>query len=123
MLGTDLNNLAEELATATGLNVVLDQRDLVLPGVLVTPGEITFDRLDAHVASAALELWLVAGDSNPVTALDELTHMLLTLRKHYGDAPTTAEPMTLTVSTYSPDPMPAFRCPIPIEIVLQETTP
>ena len=113
MLGTDLTDLAAGLATALGCSVVLDPRDLVLPGVLVTPGPIDFDRLGGTDVSGEIELWLVAGDTNPTTALDELTAMLLLLRGT-DYPPTRAEPITITLRSQSPDPLPALRCLIPI---------
>src|SRR5690606_4310117 len=98
MLGTDFTEWAAELAEALEVSVELDPRDLVLPGILVTPGEILFDRLDAGTASADIELWLVAGDTNPKTALDELTQLLIKLREHLGSAPSEATPMTVTLA-------------------------
>lgn len=120
MLGTDLSEWAAELAADTGLSVEIEPRDLVLPAVLVSPGPINFDRLDAGTASTDIELMLIAGDSNTRTALDELTHMLLTLRRHFGNAPATAEPMSVKLPSQSPDPLPALRCPINTEIQFTE---
>lgn len=116
MLGTDLQTFADELGTELSVSAVLDARDLVLPGILVTPGPIGFDRLDGGTISLDAELLLVAGDTNPVTALDELTELLLKLRAHLGNAPSTAEPMTVNLPSQSPDPLPALRCPIPLTL-------
>lgn len=116
MIGTDLTAWAAELREALGLSVELDPRDLVLPGILVVPGPLKFNRLDGKTASFDTELWLVAGDSNPLTALDELTDMLLKLRAHFGDSPTDAEPITVTLPSQSTTALPALRCPLPIDI-------
>lgn len=120
MLGTDYSSLAEDIASALEVSCELDPRDLVLPGVLLTPGPIEFDRLADDTASAELEAWIVASDSNPVTALDELTELLLKLRRYFQGALREAQPMTLTLSNQSPDPLPAFRCPIPIDLTFKE---
>lgn len=123
MLGTDLTEWAAELAAELAVPVELDPRDLVLPGILVIPGVIDFDRLDAGTASSDVELWLIAGDSNPRTALDEVTALLLKLRAHLGDAPSVADPITVTISSQSPDPLPALRCPIPITLSFTQEPP
>lgn len=116
MLGTDLTDFAEDLAQALDVPAEVDPRDLVLPGILVSPGQIDFDRLDATTASATLEVWLIAGDTNPRTALNELTGLLLKLRAYLGGSVSTVDPITVTLSAQSPDPLPALRCPIPIEL-------
>lgn len=120
MLGTDLTDLAGELHDALDESVELDPRDLVLPGILLVPGVIDFDRLDGDAASSDIELWLIAGDSNPRTALNELTGLLVKLRKHFGDAPTEVEPISVNMPSQSPDPLPAFRCPIQVTLTLTE---
>lgn len=116
MLGNDLTEWAAELSLALGVPVEIDPRDLVLPGILVVPGVIDFDRLDLGTASTDIELWLVAGDTNPRTALNELTALLLDVRAHLGGVPSTADPITVTLANQSPDPLPAFRCPIPLTL-------
>lgn len=116
MLGTDLSTFAEDLSVALGVPAEVDPRELVLPGMLVMPGQIEFDRLGTLTASATLEVWLVAGDTNPKTALDELTGMLLKLREYLGAGVSTVDPITVTLAAQSPDPLPALRCPIPIEL-------
>ncbi len=121
MLGTDLTEYAADLAQTLGVPVEVDPRDLVLPGVLVVPGQIDFDRLDSLTASAQLELWFVAADTNPVTALNELTDMLVTARQYLGGDLSTADPITVTLAAQSPDPLPAFRCPIPITLEFKDT--
>lgn len=116
MLGTDMKAWADELAAALGVSVEIEPRDLVLPGILLTPGLFEFDRLDGHTASAEVELWIIAGDTNTLTALDELTQLLMAVRGHYGDAPAAVEPITVTLPSQSPDPLPAFRCILNTEI-------
>lgn len=116
MLGTDLQTFAAELGVALSVSASIEARDLVLPGILVTPGPIAFDRLDGQTVDLDVELLLVAGDTNPVTALDELTDLLLKLRAYLGNAPSVAEPMTVNLPSQSPDPLPALRCPIPLTL-------
>lgn len=110
MLGTDLTLWATELAAALDVSVEVEPRDLVLPGILITPGPFEFDRLDGNLATAEVELWMIAGDTNTRTALDELTDLLLKVRQHFGDSPSAVEPITVTLPSQAPDPLPAFRC-------------
>lgn len=117
-LGSELAGLATDMAEVLGLSVELDPRDLVLPGVLLVPGLIEYDRLATDPASIELELWLIAGDTNSVTALDELTTMLKLLRANPEYSPSSADPMTVNLASQSPDPLPALRCPLPCTITL-----
>lgn len=121
MLGTDLTEFAADLAEQLEESVELDPRDLVLPGILVVPGPITFDRLDGDTASLDLELWLIAGDTNPNTALNELTALFLKLRGTLDSSPTEIEPITVKLpSQGTNDPLPAFRCPIQVTLKFSE---
>lgn len=122
MIGTDLAGYAADLAEAIGVSVEIDARDLVLPGVLLTPGTLAFDRLSSAAASMDVELLLIAGDTNTVTALDELTDLFLKLRRHLGDQPKDAEPFTVQLPSQSTTPLPALRCSIPLQFDLKEKT-
>lgn len=122
MYGSDLKNLAAELAALLDIPVEMDPRDLTLPGILITPGKIAFDRLAGDLATSEIEAWIVTADTNPVTALDELGDILLLLREHVTI--NEVEPVTLQLTNQAPDPLPALRIPIPIEILFKkEETP
>lgn len=125
MLGNDLKAFAKQIAIATGLSVVADPRELVLPGVLLQPGTLEFDRLGSNTASSRFELWLIVGDIDPTVALNELGTMLATIREAMNGAPTSAEPITFTIpSQGAATPLPGLRCPIDIELEIEkETTP
>lgn len=123
-LGTDLKAFAVELAAALEVPVEIDTRDLVLPGILLSPGPINFNRLGGSLAQLELDVYLIAGDSNTTTALDELTHLLMKLRKHLGSDPVEVEPITVNLpSQAATAPLPAFLTQLTLELNLGEETP
>lgn len=110
MLGTDLNAWVEQLRAA-GVNAAADPRDLTLPGVWITPNEITFPAtLDLAQCTAQWMITVLAGDSNTLTALDELDTQLAALLAA-GVLPDddTIRPVTVQLPSQAADPLIGFQ--------------
>lgn len=112
-LNVALTELVEELRSVN-IAAALDPRDLTLPGVLVTPSSVDFDRLGGHDYTLEADLYLVAGNRGTDQALGELTDLVAKLRglwpvgqaealsldlpNHGGSMPALIVNLTLTVS-------------------------
>ena len=96
-----------ELIRSANVEATDDARSLTLPGALVMPGSIAFDRLDADDYSLDVEVYLVVGDHGTSIALDQLGEMLESVRNVLGVG--SAEPVTLNLINHASDPLPAFK--------------
>lgn len=105
-----LSQLLEQFETdlaGVGVKATSDPRRLAVPGALLYPTLIDFDRLDADVATVPVEVLLIAKGLGTPQALDQLED-LLTKVKQLWTVPT-VETVTATLPNHSPDPLPAFR--------------
>lgn len=116
-----LTTLLEEIAAAlsgVGVKATHDARKLPVPGVLLYPTGLDFDRLDANVATVEVELILVAkGNAAPV-ALVELEGMLTSIRQLWPVNQVRA--VNVNLPNHSPDPLPGFSFTLTTEVTTQE---
>lgn len=78
-LGADGQQIARELAAATGLPATTDPRDVQLPGVLIVPAQVTLDRLDAATATVEWSVTVLGTGAPLPDALDTLGAALIEL--------------------------------------------
>lgn len=113
MLTTALEEVAAALA-AIDLKGTHDPRRLPVPGVLLYPAGIDFDRLDKNTATVDVEFILVAKGLGTPLALAQLEDMLTKIRQAWPVGQVTA--VNVALPNHSPDPLPGFSFSLPFEI-------
>jgi hypothetical protein len=106
----NIADAAEQIAAdirGLGINAEVDDRDLDLPGVWVTPGTIAFDYLDRTAYTITWELWLVAADNGAADALETLGEVLDIIAAPLAITDATAQGVVLR--NFGADPLPALR--------------
>lgn len=96
--------------TAAGVSATVDYRDLPIPGVLVVPDTAAYDVLADDAGSIGFRLVGIAGNADPLSALDQLGALI-------GDCQSVADLSDITFTTYSnanlsADNLPAFTASI-----------
>lgn len=107
----------EEVAAALALldiKATHDPRRLPVPGVLLYPAGIDFDRLDKNTAAVEVEFILVAKGLGTPQALEQLEEMLTKIRQAWPVGQVTA--VNVNLPNHSPDPLPGFSFSLPFEI-------
>lgn len=105
-----LSQLLEQFETdlaGVGVKATSDPRRLALPGVLLYPTLIDFDRLDDNAATVPVDVLLIAKGLGTPQALDQLEALLAKVRQLWTVP--TVEMVTATLPSLAPDPLPAFR--------------
>lgn len=113
MLTHALEEVAAALA-ALDIKGTHDPRRLPVPGVLLYPAGIDFDRLDRNVATVDVEFILVAKGLGTPKALEQLEQMLDKVRQAWPVGQVTA--VNVNLPNHSPDPLPGFSFTLPFEI-------
>lgn len=113
-LSEALQDVSQQLI-AGGVAAVVDATDLVLPGAWVTPGEISYDRLDASKFSFTMNIYLVVGDLPAAPAIDALGGMLVLAGAALGAA-LDATPVTLTLANQSAGQLPGLLFTLETEV-------
>lgn len=106
MLSQLLTDLAEALA-GVDVKATHDPRRLAIPGVLLYPVNLDFDRLDAGTATVDVDLVLVAKGLGTTRALTDLEQLLGRVQQLW-DVPR-VETVNVNLPNHSPDPLPGFR--------------
>lgn len=118
-IGTDLKGQVETWRAA-GVNIEADPRDVTLPGIWITPDLIQVNTLDQGSKRVQYELTFIAGDSNTVTALDELDALLDSWMAANPTAPLDdLRPVTVTMPSQAADPLPALQTTITLTHVFE----
>ena len=111
----NIGTWAQELATALASEdtpVVVDPRDVRVPGGVLMLRTIAPDRLAATPYTVAFELVLISSGATPV-ALDELGRMAADIDTRWDSL--SWEAITITDPNVSPDPVPALVTTIQTE--------
>jgi len=110
-LGEYAAKVALELTTAlpAGIVCVLDERDLNLPGALLSLDYDagTFDKLDKETLTITWKVYLIEREQNPVTALARLGVMLNAIQKTWGIIDT-FHAEAIPLPNHAADPLPSF---------------
>ena len=103
------------LLKAAGVkNVSVDARKLALPGVLVSPSNLTMDRFDAATGTIEWEAYAIAGDQGPMEALVKLGRMMGML--HDMALNGEFEHTTVSLINHNSGGLPALRFSIVTEV-------
>lgn len=96
-----------QLLKSTGIkSVSADAASLNLPGALVTPDSIVYDRIGGEEYTVVWNVYLVAGDHGPVQSLNTLGH-LLELVRPLGVG--TVETISMTLPDHASAALPALH--------------
>lgn len=107
MLADILNHVADELDLA-GINATADPRDLTLPGVWITPEQITDATLSTAGVTVTVAVVMVASSSTPELAVIDLDE-LLTAITAWAAAPTSWQAATIRLPNHATEPLPCLR--------------
>ncbi|EGD7391207.1 hypothetical protein DQF30_23575 [Shigella flexneri] len=113
MYGDALQEIADALVAA-GIPATTEASQLQTPGVLVTPGPLSFNRQSADVLEAVIELYLITGNKPAPQALNDLSTLLMQVRDLYAVGE--AEPLTMTLQATGRDPVPCLRTELTVQI-------
>lgn len=97
-----------------GINAAAEASDLELPGVIVYPSVVTFERMDADTFTMDTDLLFVASQVRALDAVDQLEAMIsavsavLPLRE--------LRAVMIQLASQSPDELPAFQATITLEV-------
>jgi hypothetical protein len=81
-LGAAAAVLAAQIEAATGLRTYVNPEQCNVPCVLVAPGKVRVDRLDAETYEVDWSVYLVCADHGPIEVMDDLGDMLATVSAH-----------------------------------------
>lgn len=121
-LGTLASSLlwAVDQLKAAGLNVAADPADVSLPGVIVYPNLVDYERLDADDYTLTLDLVMVAsGGGRALDALDQLGGLLTQVRAILPVGECRA--ITVALPSQSVDPLPALQATITLSVSPEES--
>lgn len=93
-----------------GVTATVEAADADLPGVIVYPSLVDFDRLEADAYEMTVDLLLVASQLRALDALDQLEDLLAKVRLVFPV--TEARAIMVQLSSQSADQLPAFQCSI-----------
>ncbi|WP_166985201.1 hypothetical protein [Canibacter zhoujuaniae] len=105
MLGTALEEYASYLRERTSAPVEIDAGDLTLPGVLVSPENITFEVLDGDRCTITVAVWIIGNGDATRHALNDIGNIGYDLRHETHEW----QPTTLALSSQSADALPALQ--------------
>lgn len=97
-----------------GINATTETQKLQLPGVLIIPGRMHFDRLDFDTYSADVEVYLLTSNKGSVQSMNDLQELLLKVTSVFTIEE--AEPISLQLSNLSPDPLPGLLVNLDVTI-------
>ncbi len=117
MLTTLVEQFAANLATV-GLTGTSDPRKLPVPGVLIYPAGLDFDRLDPDTATVDVEVILVAKGLGTPAALDQLEDSLGRVRQLWTVP--AVEAVSVNLPNHSPDPLPGLRFTLTTQVTLSQ---
>lgn len=100
--------------TAAGISAACEAADVELPGVIIYPDVVAYERLDATTFRMDITLLLVAGQVRALHALAQLDE----LREQVAAVLPVNELRAVMVqlSSQSPDVLPAFQTTIGLEV-------
>lgn len=110
--GDALEQIVSEL-DAGGIIATADASKIQLPGALVVPGMVTFNRLDPDTYEATVDVYLLTADRGSLESLNDLQDLLQTFRQIFDVLE--AEPLSLQVPNY-PNPLPGLVISLNLEI-------
>lgn len=98
-----------------GINATTETANLQLPGALVVPGVMAFDRLDGEDYSAEVSIYLLTSNKGSIQSLNDLQALLAKCRQVFPIPE--AEPISLALPNVSgPDGSPGLLINLQIEI-------
>ncbi|MDE9365476.1 hypothetical protein PZ938_07650 [Luteipulveratus sp. YIM 133132] len=106
-LGQDARTLAEQIAAAADVAVFTDYRDAQLPGVMLMPDRLVFDRLDGTTATVTWRLVIFGSGAGAADALDDAGAVLARLNAALGLGDE-IEASTVSNPNLSGDPLPVL---------------
>lgn len=113
MLTDLLTGLADALA-GVDIKATHDPQKLSLPGALLYPVTLDFDRLDGNTASVEVEVILTARGLGTTAALNTLEDMLHRSRSLWPVPVVTA--VNVNLPNHSPDPLPGLRYTVTAQV-------
>lgn len=120
----DVGNLAEAVQwfadqiVAAGATCSIDPADADLPGCVVYPATIDFDRLDGSILTLTVDVLLVAGGLRALDALDQIDELIAKVRQAFPTTEFTA--ISAAIPSKSPDPLPAVRAQLTAQFTITE---
>lgn len=111
--GDALEEIVQTLRDA-GIPATTEAASVQLPGALVVPGTITFDRLSTGEYGAVVEVYLLTSNKGAVQSLNDLTKLLAQFRGVFDVGQ--AEPITIQLQAAGPDPAPGLRIELNLDI-------
>lgn len=120
-LGIDAASVAAEITFALPDNMtcVCDERDLNLPGALLSLERAAFDRLDAETVTATWKIYLIERDQGgPLVALTKLGEYINAIQDQLGIIGD-FEPEAIMLPNHSADYLPAIQFTFTTELTNQ----
>lgn len=106
MLSTALAHVVDELDVVE-VHATTDPRDLVLPGVWITPEQVTCETL-AGVSTVTVAVIAIAASSSTAKAVADLDHLLAGIAA-WSEAPTSWQAATIRLPNHASEPLPCLR--------------
>ena len=113
MLNPALAYVVDELDVVE-VNATTDPRDLVLPGVWITPEKVTRDTL-AGGSTVTVAVIAIAASSSTPKAVADLDHLLASIAT-WSEAPATWQAATIRLPNHAAEPLPCLRGTIELTV-------
>lgn len=107
-----------DLLKAAGVNVAIEPADLVLPGVILYPSLLTFERLDSATFRMDVDLLFVAAQVRALDAIDQLDALIALVNQVLPVRELRA--VMIQLASLSPDELPAFQATVGLEVTPTE---